>query len=111
MMNFRRGIMNLTERAKALDEQIAHLDQLSKTWQSTLQLPELSQTAPKILERVQSLIDSVGRTRQALESRRATALALEGRVLESTAQVQTASSAVEQAQAKAVKNLLVQDTP
>jgi len=102
---------DLTERAKALDEQIAHLDQLSKTWQSTLQLPELSQTAPKILERVQSLIDSVGRTRQALESRRATALALEGRVLESTAQVQTASSAVEQAQAKAVKNLFVQDSP
>jgi potassium-dependent mechanosensitive channel len=57
------------------------------------------------------LIDSIGRTRQALESRRATALTLEGRVLESTDQVQTASSAVEQAEARAVKNLLVQDSP
>ena len=102
---------DLTEYAKALDEQIAHLDQLSKVWQSTLQSPELSQAAPEILKRVQSLIDSIGRTRQALESRRATALTLEGRVLESTAQVQTASSAVEQAEARAVKNLLVQDSP
>jgi len=102
---------DLTEYAKALDEQLAHLDQLSKVWQSTLQSPELSQAAPEILKRVQSLIDSIGRTRQALESRRATALTLEGRVLESTAQVQTASSAVEQAEARAVKNLLVQDSP
>ena len=102
---------DLTEYAKALDEQIAHLDQLSKVWQSTLQSPELSQAAPEILKRVQSLIDSIGRTRQALESRRATALTLEGRVLESTDQVQTAFSAVEQAEARAVKNLLVQDSP
>jgi potassium-dependent mechanosensitive channel len=102
---------DLTEYAKALDEQIAHLDQLSKVWQSTLQSPELSQAAPEILKRVQSLIDSIGRTRQALESRRATALTLEGRVLESTDQVQTASSAIEQAEARAVKNLLVQDSP
>jgi len=75
---------DLTEHAKALDGQIAHLEQLSKIWQSTLQLPELSQTAPEILKRVQSLIDSIGRTHQALESRRATALTLEGRVTRSS---------------------------
>jgi hypothetical protein len=60
---------------------------------------------------VQSLIDSIGRTRQAVESRRAKIFALQGRVLESTARVQTASSALEQAQAKAVKNLFAQDSP
>ena len=102
---------DLTEPVKTLDDQIAHLDQLSKIWQSTLQLPELSQAAPEIPRRVQSLIDSIGRTRQAVESRRAEVLALQGRVLESTARVQTASSALEQAQAKAVKNLFVQDSP
>ena len=57
---------------------------------------------PEIPRRVQSLIDSIGRTRQAVESRRAKVVALQGRVLESTARVQTASSALEQAQAKAV---------
>jgi hypothetical protein len=93
---------DLTEPANTLDDQIAHLDQLSKIWQSTLQLPELAQAAPEIPRRVQSLIDSIGRTRQAVESRRAKVVALQGRVLESTARVQTASSALEQAQAKAV---------
>jgi hypothetical protein len=102
---------DLTEPVKTLDDQIAHLDQLSKIWQSTLQLPELSQAAPEIPRRVQSLIDSIGRTRQAVESRRAKIFALQGRVLESTARVQTASSALEQAQAKAVKNLFAQDSP
>ena len=49
---------DLTDRAKTLDDQIAQLDRLSKIWKSTLQLPELFQTAPEIAKRVGSLIDS-----------------------------------------------------
>jgi hypothetical protein len=102
---------DLTEHAKTLGDQIAHLDQLSKIWQSTLQVPELSQTPPEILKRVQSLIDSIGRTRQATESRRAEVLTLLSRVLESTERVQTVSSSIEQTQAKTVRNLFVPDSP
>ena len=102
---------DLTEQAKTLDLQIAHLDQLKEIWQSTLRLLELSQTPPGILRRVQSLLDSIGRTREAVESRRAAVLTLLSRVLESTDRVQTASSSVEQAQANAVKNLFVPDSP
>jgi chromosome segregation ATPase len=104
-------IHDLTERAKTLDDQLARLDQLSKIWQSTLQLPELSQMPPEILKRVQSLIDSIGRTRRAVESRRAEVLTLLNRVLEWTERVQTTSSSIEQTQAKAVKNLFVPDSP
>jgi hypothetical protein len=102
---------DLTEQAKTLDLQIAHLDQLKEVWQSTLRLLELSQTPPGILRRVQSLLDSIGRTREAVESRREAVLTLLSRVLESTDRVQTASSSVEQAQANAVKNLFVPDSP
>ena len=102
---------DLTEHAKTLGDQIAHLDQLSKIWQSTLQVPELSQTPPEILKRVQSLIDSIGRTRRATESRRAEVLTLLSRVLESTERVQTVSSSIEQTRAKTVRNLFVPDSP
>jgi potassium-dependent mechanosensitive channel len=102
---------DLTDRVKTLDDQIAQLDRLSKIWKSTLQLPELSQTAPEVPKHVQSLIDSIGRTQQAVKSLRARDLTLQGGVLEAAARLQTASSAVERAQANAVKNLFVQDSP
>ena len=102
---------DLTEHATSLDNQIARLDQLSKIWRSTLQLQETSQMPPEILKRAQSLIDSIGRTRQTVESRRVKVLNLLSRVLESTDRVQTASSSVEQAQTKAVKSLFVSDSP
>jgi potassium-dependent mechanosensitive channel len=102
---------DLIDRAKTLDDQIAQLDRLSKIWKSTLQLPELFQTAPEIAKRVGSLIDSIGRTQQAVKSLRERDLSLQGRVLEATAQLQITSSAIELAQANAVKNLFVQDSP
>jgi small-conductance mechanosensitive channel len=102
---------DLTDRVKTLDDQIAQLDSLSKIWKSTLQLPELSQTAPEVPKHVQNLIDSIGRTQQAVKSLRARDLTLQGGILEATARLQTALSAVERAQADAVKNLFVQDSP
>jgi potassium-dependent mechanosensitive channel len=102
---------HLTEHAKILDGQIADLDRLSKIWKSTLQLPELSKAAPEILQRVQGLIDRISRAQQALKSLRARDLILQGQLLEASARLETADSALEQAEATAVKNLLVQDSP
>ena len=101
---------DLTERAKILNGQIAQLDRLSKIWKSTLTLPQLSKTAPEIPERVQGLIDLIGRTEQAAESLRERDLTLQGHVLEATARLQSVAPAFEQAQADAVKNLFVQDS-
>jgi hypothetical protein len=102
---------DLTERAKILEGQIAQLDRLSKIWKSTLQLPQLSKTAPEIPDRVEGLIDLIGRTEQAAESLRERDLTLQGHVLEATARLQAVAPAFEQAQADAVKNLFVQDSP
>jgi potassium-dependent mechanosensitive channel len=60
---------------------------------------------------VQSLIESIGRTQQAAESLRERDLALQGHVLEATARLQAIAPAFEVAQANAVKNLFVQDSP
>ncbi len=102
---------NLAEDAKTLDGHIADLDRLSKIWKATLQLPELSKTAPEIPNRVQSLIDRIGRAQQAVESLRARDLTLQGQDLEATARLETAASALERAEATAVKELFVQDSP
>jgi len=102
---------DLTERAKILDGQIVQLDRLSKIWESTLQLPELSKAAPEIPKRVQSLIDFIGRTGEAAESLRERDLALQGHVLEATARLQAIAPAFERAQANAVKNLFIRDSP
>jgi small-conductance mechanosensitive channel len=102
---------DLTERAKILEGQIAQLDRLSKIWKSTLQLPQLSKTAPEIPERVEGLIDLISRTEQAAESLRERDLTLQGHVLEATARLQAVAPAFEQAQADTVKNLFVQDSP
>jgi potassium-dependent mechanosensitive channel len=102
---------DLTERAKTFDGQIAQLDRLSRIWKSTLKLPQLSKTAPEIPERVEGLIDLIGRTRQAAESLRERDLTLQGYVLEATARLQAVAPAFEQTQADAMKNLFVQDSP
>jgi potassium-dependent mechanosensitive channel len=101
----------LTEHTKTLDDQTAQLDRLSKIWKSTLQLPELTRTAPEMAKRVQSLLDSISRTQQAAGSLRERGLSLQGRVLEATAQLQTTAAAIEQAQANAVRNFFIRDSP
>jgi hypothetical protein len=101
---------DLTERSRILDGQIAQLEALNQIWRSTLQLPELSETAPEIPNRVQSLIDLIDRTEHAAKSLRKRDLTLQGHVLEATARLQAVSPAFEQAEANAVRDLFVQDS-
>ena len=91
---------DLTERVKILDGQLAQLDGLSKIWRATLQLPELFKNASEVPERLQSLIDLIGRTQQAAESLRERDLTLQGRVLETTTRLQAIAPAFEQAQSQ-----------
>ncbi|HEX7194005.1 MAG TPA: hypothetical protein VF207_03470, partial [Chthoniobacterales bacterium] len=55
----------LTQRTTRLEEQIARLDQLDKIWQATLQSSKEPDTPPPVLRGVQSVVDSLERTRQA----------------------------------------------
>ena len=103
---------DLTERSKILDDQMARLDRLGHIWKATLQAPELSSAAPEIRQRVQNIIDLIGRTRQGAEAHRQRDLMLQGRVLGTTVRLQEEiAPAFEQAQANASENLFVQDSP
>ena len=102
---------DLTERSKTLDGQIAQLDRLTEIWKSTLQLPELSKAAPEMPERIQNLLDVISRSEQTAESLTKRVLALQGRVLETTARLHAVTPAFEQAQTIAVKSLFIQDSP
>ena len=86
------------------------IDQLSKTWQATLQSAKQPETPPLVLQSVQSVVDSVERTRQAAEFVLAHVLTLQSRLSEEEARVRTVLSSIEQAQNQALKSLFVRDS-
>jgi hypothetical protein len=102
---------DLTQHATSLGEQLAHLDQLGKTWQVTLQLAKQPETPPLDLQSVQRVIDSVERTRKAAESVRTHILDLQSHISEEEARVRTVLSSIEQAENQALKSLFVRDRP
>jgi potassium-dependent mechanosensitive channel len=101
----------LSRHAASLEEQLARLDQLSKTWQATLQSAKQPETPPLVLRSVQSVVNSIERTRQAAESGRDRVLTLQSRLSEQQARVRTALSSIEQAETRALQNIFVRDSP
>jgi predicted GNAT family acetyltransferase len=101
----------LTQHSTSLEEQLARLDQLTKTWQATLQLAKQPDTPPLVLQRVQSVVDSVERTRQAAEFVLAHVLTLQSRLSEEEARVRTVLSSIEQVEIGSFRILFVRDSP
>src|SRR6516165_7491317 len=101
----------LTGHATSLEEQLGRLDKLNKTWQATLQSARQPATPPQVLQRVQSVVDSIERTRQATESGQLHVLALQSGLSEAQARVRTTLSSIEQAEVRAVQHIFVRDSP
>ena len=101
----------LTQHSTSLEEQLARLDQLHKTWQATLQSANQPDTPPPVLQSVQSVVDSVERTRQAAELVRAHVLTLQSRLSEEEARVRTVLSSIEQVEGRSFKILFIRDGP
>ena len=100
----------LSGPATSLEEQLALLDQLNKTWQGTLQLAKPPETPPLVLQSVQSVVGSIERTQQAAESDRDHLLTWQSRLSEQQARVRTALSSIAQAETQALKNIFVRDS-
>src|SRR5262245_57795700 len=75
----------LAQHATSLEEQLGRLEKLDKTWQATLQSAKQPETPPPVLQSVQSVVDSVARTRQATESGQARVFVLQSRISEQEA--------------------------
>ena len=93
-----------------MEEQLARVDQLNKTWQATLQSAKQPQTPPPVLQRVQSVVDSVERTQQAAESGQDHVLTLQSHLSEQEARVRRALSSIDQAENRALQNIFVRDS-
>src|SRR5271165_3314043 len=100
----------LTQHAASLEEQLARLDRLNKTWQATLQSAKRPETPLLVLQSVQSVVGSIERTQQAAESGRDHVLTLQSHLSEQEARVRTALSSIEQAETQALKNIFVRDS-
>ncbi len=113
--NFRDSLLvsarELTQHATSLQEQLALLDQLNKTWQTTLQSAKQPDTPPPVLQSVQSVVDSVESTRQTAEFVLAHVLTLQSRLSEEEARVRTVLSSIEQVENQSLKTLFVRDSP
>jgi len=101
----------LAQRAASLEEQRTRLDQFTEIWQATLQSTKQPNTPPPVVKAVQSVVDSIERTRPAAESCRAQILDLEIRLSEEEARVRAALSSVQQVQTLELDSLLVRDSP
>src|SRR5271165_6136567 len=101
----------LTQHATSLEEQLARLDQLNKTWQATLQSVRQPDTPPPVLQSVQSVVDAVERTRQVAEFGRDRVLTVQSHLSEEEARVRTVLSSIEQVENQSFKILFVRDGP
>src|SRR5271165_1701982 len=101
----------LTQHATSLEEQLARLDQLNKTFQATLQSVRQPDTPPPVLQSVQSVVDAVERTRQAAEFGRDRVLTVQSHLSEEEACVRTVLSSIEQVENQSFKILFVRDGP
>src|SRR5215831_3386745 len=101
----------LAQHATSLEEQLGRLEKLDKTWQATLQSAKQPATPAPALERVQSVVDSVERTRQAAQSGQSQVLTLQSRISEQEARARTALTLLEQGENRALKSIFVRDSP
>ena len=84
---------------------------MNKTWQATLQSAKQPDTPPPVLQSVQSVVDSVERTRQAVEFVLAHVLTLQSRISEQEARVRTVLSSIEHVENRSFKFFFVRDSP
>ncbi len=101
----------LTQSATSLEEKLASLDRLNKSWQATQHTAQVPDTPPLVLQSIQGVVDSVEQVRRAVESVRAQILTVRSRLSEEEARVRMILSSAEQAQIRALKGLLVRDSP
>ena len=101
----------LTHHSTSLEEQLARLDELNKIWQATLQSAKQPDTPSPVLQSVQSVVESVERTRQAAESVLAHVLTLQSHLSEEEARVRAVLSSIEQVEIRSFKILFVRDSP
>jgi potassium efflux system protein len=98
----------LTQQATSLDEELAGLERLAKTWAATLEFAK-QRNVP--VQPLQTAVDAIEQRRQAVEAGRARALNSLSQISDEETRVRRTLSSVEQAQIQALRDLFVRDSP
>jgi small-conductance mechanosensitive channel len=101
----------LTQLTSSLDEELARLKQLDKSWQTTLQTARGENLPPQVLASLQEFVGSIEQTRQVVDNRRGEVLTELSQVLEEETRVRKILMLVDETQVRALKDLLVRDGP
>ena len=100
---------NLSGRVHELDRQLEQLDTFAKTWEQTFAAAKESNVPPELLGRLQSLIEEIHQSLDAVQLQRARALSLQTRLSVQDGRVASALAAIDQAHNTILNRLLLRD--
>jgi potassium efflux system protein len=105
--NLSRLARDLTQQATSLEQELAALDRLAKTWSTTLEAAKQSNVP---VQSLQNALDSIAQRRSAVEATRASVLTTLGQISDEETRIRRTLAAVEQSQIQALRDLLVRDS-
>ena len=97
----------LTQQAMSLEQELAELGRLAKTWQRTLDAAK--QNVP--LEPLHNAVDSIEQRRLEVEANRARVLTLLSQIADEVTRIRRTLLSIEQSQVQALRDLLARDSP
>ena len=104
-------MQNLTNRATQAQADLDSLALLDTTWKSTLDTVRSNKAPLETTQRVQAVLDQIGRTRKAIQKDRSAILTLQSKVLAQSQRVDEARQTVQLAEANAMITLWAHDSP
>src|SRR6185369_3353672 len=117
-MDWRRLREHLSDGSRAvggriarLEQELTQLDEMSQTWQRTLQAADETHAPPEILRRIEAIIGAIGNARAELDRRRGQALTVQNRVALQDARVGEALMVIRQGREDVFDRLFVKDSP
>jgi small-conductance mechanosensitive channel len=101
----------LTDRATALESNLAQMSATRTTWKATVELAGKSNAPPEVVQRINQVLQGIDASEEMLQKRRASVLTLQTRVAEQTQRANSALRSIRSAQSAAVNRLWSQDSP
>jgi len=101
----------LTDRATALESDLAQMSVTRTTWKATAELAGKSNAPPEVMQRINKVLQGIDASEEMLQKRRASVLTLQTRVAEQTQRANSALRSIRSAQSAAVTRLWSQDSP
>src|SRR5262245_13919946 len=101
----------LTDRATALESDLAQMSATRTTWKATVELAGKSNAPPEVMQRINQVLQEIDASEEMLQKRRASVLTLQTRVAEQMQRANSALRSIRSAQSAAVTRLWSQDSP